>query len=203
MRRRILVVLFMALAAWGLPAARSHADTSPYLNVWVHYDYMVGPGYSDAPSASAIQLVIAAFKAHGVTLHIDPLHTPIPGHAVIVPDWQSEYASAPGFDNSSCTGPDAVRFSALKARYFHPASKHPWHYAVFGNLVFGDTSAHLANCPATIKNGNAPPLYGMTGDSMPHPLPAQSTGIKTETRPRRVLLPISTATTLAEYDGRS
>jgi hypothetical protein len=46
--------------------------------------------------------VVDAFKAHGVTLHIDPQHTAIPGHAVIVPDWQSDYASAahPGFDDA-------------------------------------------------------------------------------------------------------
>jgi hypothetical protein len=132
----------------------------------VHYDYMVGPGYSDAPDPAAIWIVVGAFKAHGVTLHIDPQHTAVPGHAVIVPDWQSDYASAahPGFDDPACTGPDAIRFSALRAHYFHPSSNHPWHYAVFGNYVFGDPT-HVLNCPQTVENGNRPPLPGMAGDS--------------------------------------
>ncbi|HEX3454969.1 MAG TPA: hypothetical protein VHS03_10095, partial [Gaiellaceae bacterium] len=103
-------------------------------------------------------------KAHGVTLHIDPQHTAIPLQAVIVPDWLSGYSQTPGFDDPSCTGPDAVRFSDLEARYFQPHSNHPWHYAVFGEYVFGDPQ-HAFNCPSTVENGRRPPLPGMTGDS--------------------------------------
>jgi uncharacterized protein YqgV (UPF0045/DUF77 family) len=141
------------------------AADSPYLNVWVHYDYMVTPDHSDAPSAAAIQMVVDAFKAHGVTLHIDPQHTAIPAQAVIVPDWQSGYASRPGFDDPSCTGPDAVLFSDLKARYFQPNSNHPWHYAILGEHVFTDNAVDANNCPVTEENGDAPPLPNMTGDS--------------------------------------
>jgi hypothetical protein len=99
-------VSLLALVAALIPTTpASSIDKSPYLDVWVHYDYMVGPGYSDAPDPAAIRIVVDAFKAHGVTLHIDPQHTAIPGHAVIVPDWQSDYASAahPGFDDAACT----------------------------------------------------------------------------------------------------
>jgi hypothetical protein len=53
-------------------------------------------------------MVVDAFRAHGVTLHVDPQHTAIPVRRVIVPDWPSEYSAAPGFDDPSCTGPDAV-----------------------------------------------------------------------------------------------
>jgi peptidase M66-like protein len=141
------------------------AADGPYLNVWVHYDYMVGPDGSFAPSASAMQTVVDAFAAHGVTLHIDPQHTAIPERRVIVPDWPSEYSRAPGFDDPACTGPDAVRFSALRAQYFQPSSNHPWHYAVFGNYVYTDATAHANNCPATEETGGTPPLFGMTGDA--------------------------------------
>ena len=116
---------------------------------------MVGPGFSDAPSVGAMRLVVDAFKAHGVTLHIDPQHTAIPARAVIVPDWGS-YAIEPGFDDPACTGPDAVRFSDLQARYFHPSSSHPWHYAVFGEHVFTDTAADANHCPATVETGGEP-----------------------------------------------
>jgi hypothetical protein len=149
-----------ALAAAASPAA--HARVSPYLTVWVHYDYMAGQDGSFAPSAAAMQLVIAAFKAHGVTLHIDPQHTAIPEQKVIVPDWPSP---DPPSAAPSCTGPDAVRFSALKTRYFHPNTNHPWHYAIFGDLVYTDSAADANNCPATPETGGAPPLPGMLGDS--------------------------------------
>jgi hypothetical protein len=124
---------------------------------------MVGPGYSDAPDPAWIQKVVDSFRAHGVTLHIDPHHTAIPAHEVIVPDWPGVYASQPGFDDPSCTGPDAVRFSDLRRQYFQPSSNHPWHYAVFGDYVFtdsGDDSSHCPTIPGTVL-----PQPGMTGYS--------------------------------------
>ena len=101
-RRRVFGLAFLALVA-GLAAtgSGSKAADGQYLNVWVHYDYMVGPGYSDAPDPAAIQTVVDAFKTHGVTLHIDPHHTAIPGNRVIVPDWPSEYPHLSGFDDPS------------------------------------------------------------------------------------------------------
>jgi hypothetical protein len=162
----VLAAAAPAGGAGGPSVAAGTAKAAPYLNVWVHYDYMVGRGHSDEPSAGAIQIVVDAFKAHGVTLHVDPQHTAIPRHDVIVPDWPGLYASArnPGFDNPDCTGADAVLFSDLKAQYFHPKSNQPWHYAIFGDYVFGDP-AHVANCPSTLENANQPPQPGMTGDS--------------------------------------
>ncbi|HYM24711.1 MAG TPA: hypothetical protein VEU08_15945, partial [Vicinamibacterales bacterium] len=150
------------------PAGKAD-DGIPYLNVWLHYDYMVGPGYSDAPSAAAMQMVVDLFKTHGVTLHIDPQHSAIPAHRVIVPDWQSFYAATPGFDDPSCTGPDAVSFSQLAADYFQPRSNHPWHYAVFGDYVVGDPAVspdgqpYTSHCP--VVSGEGKPQPGMTGDS--------------------------------------
>jgi hypothetical protein len=78
-----------------------------------------------------------------VILHVDPQHTAIPLHDVIVFD-------APGnrvysFD-PACTGPDAVGFSALKSEYFHPSSNHPWHYVIFGKYVQVGSPDELAHC---------------------------------------------------------
>jgi streptogramin lyase len=164
-----VVLAFAAALAAVMPAAAARGDVDgPYLNVWVHYDYMVGPGYSDAPSPAAINMVVDAFKAHGVTLHIDPQHTAIPARRVIVPDWHSAYASSPGFDDPSCTGPDAVRFSDLRNQYFNPSSNHPWHYAVFGDYVIGDPHVspdgqpYTDHCP---KTGGEKPAPGMLGAS--------------------------------------
>ena len=141
------------------------AADSAYLNVWVHYDYMVAPDHSDAPDPAAIQMVVDAFKTHGVTLHIDPQHTAIPAHTVIVPDWPSNYASQPGFDDPACTGPDAVLFSTLERQYFHPNSNHPWHYGVFGDYVYTDGLVDSVNCPPTAETGGVRPTPGMSGVS--------------------------------------
>jgi streptogramin lyase len=120
--------------------------------VWVHYDYMVGAGYSDAPDPAWIQKVVDAFAGHGVTLHIDPEHTAIPAHKVLVPDW-GQYAQAPGSDAAPCTGPDAVRFSDLKATYFHSSSDHPWHYAIFADYLFTPPGPDFVNCPSVPELG--------------------------------------------------
>jgi hypothetical protein len=154
------LIVAVAVAA---PAGTANDDS--YLHVWVHYDYMVGPDHSDAPNPAAIQMVVDAFKAHGVTLHIDPQHTAIPDHRVIVPDWPSFYASQPGIDDPSCAGPDAVRFSDLRARYFRPTSNHAWHYAVFGDYAFTDAPAESVNCPVTSETGGVHPTPGMSGAS--------------------------------------
>jgi hypothetical protein len=142
-------------------APETSDDDSPYLNVWVHYDYMAAPDHSDAPSVKAIQMAVNAFKRHGVTLHIDPRNTAIPESKVIVPDWPGGHGLVS--TDPSCTGPDAVRFSELKATYFHPSSNHPWHYVIFGHFVYTDSAAHAVNCPATVETGDVPPFPNMLG----------------------------------------
>jgi hypothetical protein len=120
----VLVVLAAAALLVGSRAARAEAEQ----HVWLHYDYMVGPGgESYAPDPAGIQIVVDAFKRHGVILHIDPQHTAIPLHEAIVFD-------PPPNPTQGCPG-DSVNFSSLKAQYFHPTSDHPWHYAIFGTEV--------------------------------------------------------------------
>jgi hypothetical protein len=163
LRLSAAALLVGAVAAMLLTGTRAaHAD--PVQHVWVHYDYMVGPdGESYAPDPAGIQIVVDSFKPHGVILHVDPRHTEIPLHSVIVFD-------APGNQNYSfdpaCTGPDAVGFSALKAQYFHPTSDHPWHYVIFGKYVQSDSfDDHLA----CIRNHDFSPYaydFGNSGYAM-------------------------------------
>jgi hypothetical protein len=123
----------LGLLAAALLLGFHSAQADAMQHVWVHYDYMVGPdGESFAPDPAGIQIVVDAFKRHGVTLHIDPQHTAIPLHSVIVFDAPGN--SVYSFD-PACTGPDAVGFSSLKTQYFHPTSDHPWHYVIFGKYV--------------------------------------------------------------------
>jgi len=115
---------------------------SPY-HVWVHYDYMVAPGHSHAPSPAAIQLVVDSFSRHGVALHIDPVHNAIPEHQVIVLDVPgSPWTSL----DPNCCGPDGVSFTAIKKQYFHPWPGVDWHYAIFGHFHTTDSIAHAFNC---------------------------------------------------------
>ncbi|MBI3854780.1 MAG: hypothetical protein HY293_03715 [Planctomycetes bacterium] len=127
----------------------------------MHYDYMVASGHSHEPSANAIQMVVDAFKKHGVTLHIDPVHNAIPEHTVIVFDVPgSPFTSL----DPNCAGPDAVSFTALKAQYFQPASSRyrrrplasEWHYGIFGHWHTTDSPTHAANCPPDPDTGGGP-----------------------------------------------
>jgi hypothetical protein len=133
--------VFAGLVAIGFGRESARADAVQH--VWVHYDYMVSPdGESFAPDPAGIQIVVDSFKRHGVILHIDPQHTAIPLHSVIVLDEPGvQYSFDP-----ACTGPDAVGFSALKQQYFHPTSDHPWHYVIFGKYVQVDSEDNLLTC---------------------------------------------------------
>jgi hypothetical protein len=143
-RRLFGLAFFVLVAVTGAALSGGEAARAdPVQHVWVHYDYMVGPdGESYAPDPAGIQIVVDSFKRHGVILHIDPEHTAIPLHSVIVFD-------APGnpfysFD-PACTGRDAVGFSALKAQYFQPTSDHP-----------GTTSFSGSTCRSTVSRTSRP-----------------------------------------------
>jgi len=127
------IVLVTAIVLLGLPLGgqiRSVAANAEQ-QVWVHYDYMVAPdGRSDAPNPESIQLVVDAFAAHGIQLHIDPAHAAIPAHRIIIPDF------IPGFPKNACPGFDQVNFTDLKAQYFHPTANHEWHYVIFGDYSY-------------------------------------------------------------------
>lgn len=124
---------------FALVAIGGHARTDSTQHVWLHYDYMVDPsGHSLAPDPRSVALVVDAFAAHGIELHIDEHHTVVPYHALLNFD---ESANNESLDLSDphCAiagfGPaDVVSFTELKADYFRPTANHPWHYAIFGDL---------------------------------------------------------------------
>jgi hypothetical protein len=130
-----LVALVAGLSAvFGGEVARA----DPVQHIWLHYDYMVASDHSDAPDPAAIQLVVDAFAAHGIQLHIDPVHTAIPEVGWVF------FKGVGG--GGECTSQTSAQFSDLKAQYFHPTSNHEWHYAIFGYRG-GFCSSGVADLP--------------------------------------------------------
>src|SRR5947207_4410541 len=124
-------------------------NNPPNRVIWMHYDYMVkeGPdGHSHAPNPRAIQMVVEAFRRHGITLHIDPIHNAIPERQVVTLQPV----------NPACAGPDAVDIHELRATYFQPHGNHTWHYAVFGHRVNCPDAAHCLACSRDPSCGGLP-----------------------------------------------
>jgi hypothetical protein len=65
----LLLVLLVAATSIMLVLRGKAAGATP-LHIWLHYDYLVGApdGHSDAPDPAALQLVVDAYAAHGITL---------------------------------------------------------------------------------------------------------------------------------------
>jgi hypothetical protein len=124
----VLVVVAAVLA----PVPPAHAaDTAPaYQHVWVHYDYLVGPdGRTTAPDPEGIAMVVQAFAAHGIVLHIDPHHTAI----ALREPWLRFDPEAFG---PSCDTANSVTFADIKAHYYSPPDAiHQWHYGLFADLM--------------------------------------------------------------------
>ena len=97
----------------------------------LHYDYMVAPDHSHAPSANAIQLVVDAFRMKGIELRVDPLHAAIPERRYV------------GIDGTCGSTVDNVSVQDLRNQYFQPRGPGPWHYAVFAHHL-----AHRGYCGA-------------------------------------------------------
>jgi hypothetical protein len=115
-----------------------------------------------APSSAAINKVVAAFAAQGLTLHIDPMHNAIPGHQVVIPDFFPDWTNP----TQACVGPDAVSFIALKKHYFRQPGNHPWHYAIFAfNAGTPDTSPNGSLCPLAL-DGPASGYIDPTGTGL-------------------------------------
>ena len=159
---RIIRIVSLAASVSAICAPALATDAEPQ-HVWVHYDFMVFPpgsvypggnvypnGVSMAPSRAAIDMVVDAFAKQGLTLHIDPVHNAIPGHQVVIPDFNPAWTTA----SQACVGPDAVSFLELKQQYFHPDGDHPWHYAIFGYSV---------GLPVFAPNGYACPVDPLCG----------------------------------------
>jgi hypothetical protein len=116
-------------------------------DVYLKYDYMVAsttnafgdPPHSHQPSAAAIQQVVDAFAAHGITLHIDPQHDAIPEVFVTTRDPNPTVACAAN-GGSSAIGYTFVTTQTLRQQYLGDR-KWAYHYAVFAHsAVVPDTA---------------------------------------------------------------
>ena len=101
--------------------------------IFLHYDYMVTPDggmfvgdtiKNYAPDPATIDHVVEAFRRHGISLVIDPQHTEIPFQEIMM----GPFGCPP---NRIC-----VDFFDLKATYFRPKGRQPWHYAIFAPLGY-------------------------------------------------------------------
>jgi hypothetical protein len=122
---------------------------------------MVAPDHTHAPSPTAIQRVVDAFRRHGVSLMIDPHHAAIPEHQVIVLDLPgSPWTSL----DPNHAGPDAVSFAQLKATYFPPRLLPAQHYAIFGHFHTTDNATHAASyAPGPVPEPGSPGLAILPG----------------------------------------
>ena len=130
----LYLVLSGACVAAALLASSRSARADSVQHMWLHYDYMVAPGgESFAPDPGSIRLVVDAFAAHGIELHVDEQHTALPYHALL------DLGGSVNLNDPECAlqglgAGDVVSFAGLKAQYFHPTANHEWHYAIFGDL---------------------------------------------------------------------
>jgi hypothetical protein len=107
-------------------------------DVYAKYDYMVAATHSHEPPPAAIQQVVEAYAAHGVVLHIDPLHDAIPEVQVTTLD------PAPTL---ACAGPSVVTMQTLRQQYFGNR-KWAYHYGVFAHSALQpDSAADGRSCP--------------------------------------------------------
>jgi hypothetical protein len=129
-------------------------------DVYVKYDYMVAttrspigtPPHSHQPPDKAIEQVVEAFAAHGVTLHIHPQHDAIPEVMVTTLDPNP---------TTACAGTDFVTIQTLRQQHLGNL-KWAYHYGIF---------AHNATLPDTVPDGsNCPPDRECLG----HPDPTAS-----------------------------
>ena len=129
----ILLALFAPSARTGTHAQGIQPPNAPV--IFLHYDYMAAPewdpgGDNFAPDPGAIRRVVEAFRAHGLTLVIDPQHTEIPFRQWLF------FGPASQIFGSPCVPAVCANFFDLKAQYFHPKGRQPWHYAIFGDYGY-------------------------------------------------------------------
>src|SRR5215831_12287286 len=94
-------------------------------------------GHTHAPSQKALDLVIDAFAAQGIALHIDHKPQAIEERLDSVVSFATpvQLAAFP-----ECAGPGGVSFYALKDEYFDPRKMDAYHYAIFGHYSQCDES---------------------------------------------------------------
>src|SRR5882724_4730815 len=77
------LMTLITVSGGGGGRVSGQGNDPPNQVVFLHYDYMIASDHSHAPDPLAIQIVVEAFRRHGITLYIDPQHTEIPERKVI------------------------------------------------------------------------------------------------------------------------
>lgn len=127
-------------------------------DIYIEWDYMVGPGHSHQPSAASLARVVTAFAGQGIALHIDPTPDAIPETRVLTfgpPD--------PG-----CPIPptETADFYTLKTTWFSNAGNPAYHYGIIGHFSTCDSEANCEQpggftlCPDGV---DSPVQFGATG----------------------------------------
>jgi predicted DsbA family dithiol-disulfide isomerase len=94
-------------------------------------------GHTHAPSQTALQIVIDAFTAHDITMHIDanPRAIVEPQDSIVTIYPPDIFAA-----NPECAGPGGVSFDTLKNTYSDPKRAPAYHYAIFAHYIHCDES---------------------------------------------------------------
>ncbi len=135
-------------------------------DVYLAYDYMEGGGIindpilgafaepSHKPAPEAIEMVVAAFAAHGIALHMQPgPGSPLPHNEVI----------SFGPRDPACP-PGTADFYALKAQNFDPKKKFTYRYMIFGHNSCGPESELNGTGAAEIFGNDAIVSLGVALD---------------------------------------
>jgi hypothetical protein len=141
-------------------------------DVYLHYDYMSASDHDHKPPVQAIQWMIDAFAARGITLHIDPIHNAISetGQKVVT----NQTSGPPTFTiDSTCTGDasagGAVSMHTLAQQYLGNLAP-VYHYMVFAHFSTCPDATHCSACVASsegscISGSTSPPFAGAIGDA--------------------------------------
>jgi hypothetical protein len=134
--------------------------------------------HNHEPDPAAIQMVVDAFAAHGINLHIDPVHNRVPHSQIVTFARAGDTGPLQNGPKAICAGADmeagvlggfAVSFHDIKDRYFDPKRKIAYHYALFGHLNTCLTDNPLATvgncgqCPGDRSTPSGSPTAGSSG----------------------------------------
>jgi hypothetical protein len=162
---------YMVLPDQGTPCTIAPQANFPAFSPDCDFDqYCINSvcrGHSDAPSAAAVEYVVAAFRAKSINLHIDPVHQALP----------HSHVSRYGTPLAGCSAPDAatlakprraVDFYSIKNNplYYDRAHRDPaFHYFIFAHLHTCDSAADCATCfpQQTFRSSGLAEIIGNDG----------------------------------------
>jgi hypothetical protein len=156
-------------------------DADPHRpDVYLHYDYTYANDHDHNPPAQSIQLMVDAFAAHGVTLHIDPKHNALcehagdPGCLTVGTGARVVTLGAPGtgLPDAACAGPSAVSPALVRTAIpYLERIKPAYHYMVFGHYASIPSDNGPYSCPSDPETPacaylvSLPPQAGNLGTS--------------------------------------